>query len=159
MLAGVITSGIQIAFSASNTGGAWDNCKKFIEAGQLLNKQTYDLIRDEQDKKEGEFHGKGTISYLDQLTKQQQEAIEPRVKAIFNAEREKDASYPEFKSIAFKKRDEEHKSAVTGDTVGDPLKDTSGPAINILIKLMAITSLVFGGFIYEYGGIVKKAMN
>ena len=33
MLAGVITSGIQIAFSASNTGGAWDNCKKFIEAG------------------------------------------------------------------------------------------------------------------------------
>lgn len=45
MLAGVITSGIQIAFSASNTGGAWDNCKKFIEAGNLLNKDCYENFK------------------------------------------------------------------------------------------------------------------
>jgi len=96
LLAGNIVSGIQIAFSASNTGGAWDNAKKYVEAGLL-------------------FREDGT---------------------------------------KVKKGDDAHKAAVVGDTVGDPLKDTSGPAINILIKLSAITSLVFGGFIAEYGGVI-----
>lgn len=106
ILAGCIVSGIQIAFSASNSGGAWDNAKKLIEAEMLV------------------------LERLD-------ENGEP-VKIT--------KSNPLFKEIKA--------AAVAGDTVGDPLKDTSGPAINILIKLSAICSLVFGGFIAQYGGLI-----
>jgi len=85
-LPGAIVSGVQMAISAANTGGAWDNAKKYIESGAMI---------DDQGNK-------------------------------------------------VKKGSDIHKAAVVGDTVGDPLKDTSGPALNILIKLMAIISLVFG---------------
>ena len=111
LLAGIIVSGIQIAFSFSNTGGAWDNAKKCIETGTYVSTQKF----------EGD-----------------------------------DSNEP----FLFKKKDknggptDEHKAAVVGDTVGDPLKDTSGPSINILIKLSAITSLIFGGFIANYGGLL-----
>jgi Na+/H+-translocating membrane pyrophosphatase len=95
VLAGALVSGVQMAISAANTGGAWDNAKKFIESSAL-----------------GEGHKKGSDT---------------------------------------------HKAAVVGDTVGDPLKDTSGPALNILIKLMAIISLVFApAFAKIPGGIVSK---
>ncbi|MCH9854154.1 MAG: V-type H(+)-translocating pyrophosphatase [Gammaproteobacteria bacterium] len=89
VLAGSLVCGGVLAISASNSGGAWDNAKKYIEAGNL--------------------GGKGS---------------------------------------------EEHKAAVVGDTVGDPLKDTSGPSLNILIKLSAILSVVFAPFFVQYGGIL-----
>jgi len=93
LLAGSLVSGVQIAISASNTGGAWDNAKKYIEAGGLE---------------------------VNDVTASGEAITRPS-----------------------KKGDDVHKAAVTGDTVGDPLKDTSGPSLNILIKLMAIISLVF----------------
>jgi len=96
MLAGALVSGVQMAISCSNTGGAWDNAKKYIEKGSF-----------------GKDNGKGS---------------------------------------------EMHKAAVIGDTVGDPLKDTSGPSLNILIKLMAIISLVFAkSFPKNRGGLLGRA--
>ena len=79
MLCGATVSGFVLAVMMSNSGGSWDNAKKYIEAGN--------------------YGGKGS---------------------------------------------ESHKAAVVGDTVGDPFKDTSGPALNILIKLMSVVSIVFG---------------
>ena len=77
-LAGALVTGFLLAIFMANAGGAWDNAKKYIEAGA--------------------FGGKGS---------------------------------------------EQHKAAVIGDTVGDPFKDTSGPAMNIVIKVMTIVSLIF----------------
>jgi K(+)-stimulated pyrophosphate-energized sodium pump len=82
MLAGATASGFLMAIFMSNSGGAWDNAKKYIEAGN--------------------HGGKGS---------------------------------------------DQHKAAVVGDTVGDPFKDTSGPSINILIKLLSMVSIVFAALV------------
>ena len=109
LLAGIIVSGVQVAISASNTGGAWDNTKKEIEK----RRSTFKAERKS---------GKLTSDWSEYgSTPDEQEAKLTELKV----------------------------AAVIGDTVGDPLKDTSGPAINILIKLSAITSLVFGQYIKE----------
>ena len=89
LLAGALVTGVLLGIFMSNSGGAWDNAKKYIEGGA--------------------HGGKGSDA---------------------------------------------HKAAVVGDTVGDPFKDTSGPSMNILIKLMTIVSLVFAPVILQYGGIL-----
>jgi len=91
ILTGGLVSGVQLAISMSNSGGAWDNAKKYISGG---------FDADVELRKKDE-HGRSTPV---------------------------------------------HQAAVTGDTVGDPFKDTSGPALNILMKLMAILSLVFAEY-------------
>jgi len=112
LLVGALVSGVQLAISMSNTGGAWDNSKKYIKAGGL--------------KKDGHDCVKGDKDCDGNLTK------------------------------AGLKWKAAHENSVTGDTVGDPLKDTSGPSLNILVKLSAITSLVFApvvsNFSNETGG-------
>ena len=87
LLIGAITSGFMLAVTMANAGGAWDNAKKYAEAGLL---QLF---------KNGEW-------------------------------------------VTIRKKTNEHAAVVTGDTVGDPFKDTSGPSLNILIKLMTIISVV-----------------
>jgi inorganic pyrophosphatase len=105
-LAGVIVSGVQMAISSSNSGGAWDNAKKFIEAKKL--------------------------------------PIEEEDRRAKNDKTVNDGV------MFFPKKSKPHKAAVVGDTVGDPLKDTSGPSLNILVKLSAIVSLVFGSFFEKF---------
>lgn len=114
LLAGIIVSGVQIAFSFSNTGGAWDNTKKLISEGVY---KSTNITNDEE-----------------------------RVNPFVFRKKNGDGTPTE-----------EHKASVIGDTVGDPLKDTSGPAINILMKLSAITSLIFGTFIATKGGLIIAA--
>ena len=89
LLSGSLVTGVLMAIFMSNSGGAWDNAKKYIETGH--------------------HGGKGS---------------------------------------------EAHKAAVVGDTVGDPFKDTSGPSINILIKLMTVVSLVFAPLFLQIGGLL-----
>lgn len=93
MIAGSVVTGVLVAVQMANSGGAWDNAKKYIETGM--------------------HGGKGSFA---------------------------------------------HAAAVIGDTVGDPFKDTAGPAMNILIKLMTIVSLVFAPIFVKYGGLIEKLL-
>jgi len=133
LLAGAIVSGVQVAISASNTGGAWDNCKKEIEKKNSNMKALW--------KKDH------SIEDVDELANMIKEESDPaRVEFL------------KEKLEHWKERKEMKNAAVVGDTVGDPLKDTSGPAINILVKLSAITSLVFGSYIQSTNLLNKPSV-
>jgi Na+/H+-translocating membrane pyrophosphatase len=58
------------------------------------------------------------------------------------------------KTIVYGKGSPDHKATVVGDTVGDPFKDTSGPSLNILIKLISIVSVVFAGLIVRFSPVI-----
>merc|ERR1719198_1183892 len=122
LLAGAIVSGVQVAISASNTGGAWDNCKKEIEK-----------VNSEKRAKWKKKHNIDDVTKIADMIKEESDETK---RAVL-----------EKKLAKWLVRKEMKNAAVVGDTVGDPLKDTSGPAINILVKLSAITSLVFGSYI------------
>merc|ERR1712159_757678 len=109
LLVGSLVSAVQLAISQSNSGGAWDNAKKYVEGGNV---QITMLITEEFAEEHEEY------------------------KAYIGTDHK----------VVRGKKTEVHKAAVVGDTVGDPLKDTSGPALNIVMKLMAILSLVFADF-------------
>ncbi len=94
LLVGGLCAGFSVAVFMANAGGAWDNAKKYIEAGHL--------------------GGKGSMA---------------------------------------------HKAAVVGDTVGDPFKDTCGPSLNILIKLMTMVSIVFAGLVVKYAPAIGHWLN
>merc|ERR1711990_265911 len=144
VLAGAIVSGVQVAISQSNSGGAWDNAKKEVEAHR------------------SEFRKKAEAAgvNLATLKLEYNKLLANRYTGEIG-ENGLDIQAPDFDEARFNelhekwmKRDlqlrEQHVAAVVGDTVGDPLKDTSGPAINILVKLSAITSLVFGNYLAHY---------
>jgi len=126
LLAGAIVSGVQVAISASNSGGAWDNAKKTTE--KLRSEIRAELAQNGHDEKALREELAG---YAPNSAEERPEKIRAILERSDNIR-------------------EKHIAAVVGDTVGDPLKDTSGPAINILIKLSAITSLVFGSYLQAY---------
>ncbi len=130
LLAGGLTSGFAVAVFMANSGGAWDNAKKLLESyGKIT---ATDMVNGTGDSP------KVPASVRDAIMARAEEAIKAG-----NAD-----------LIVYGKGSEDHKATVVGDTVGDPFKDTSGPALNILIKLISIVSVVFAGLVVAYGSIL-----
>ena len=130
LLAGGLSSGFAMAVFMANAGGAWDNAKKLIEShGKVSADQ---LATDE--------------AAVRALPAELRESLVQRAAEMRRAGR--------GAAIVYGKGSEDHKAAVVGDTVGDPFKDTSGPALNILVKLISIVAVVFAGPTVKYGGVV-----
>ncbi len=129
LLAGGLTSGFAVAVFMANAGGAWDNAKKLLESyGKTTAQEMVD--------------GTGNSTKVPATVR---DAIMARAKEAVAA------GHGDL--IIYGKGSDDHKATVVGDTVGDPFKDTSGPALNILIKLISIVSVVFAGLIVAYGDV------
>ena len=131
LLAGGLTSGFAMAIFMANAGGAWDNAKKLIEKHGTI---TAKMFRDDPATRES-------------IPESIRDALADRAK---NA----DDNY-----IIYGKGSEDHKATVVGDTVGDPFKDTSGPSLNILIKLMSMVSVVFAGVIVKFAPAIGEFLH
>jgi len=131
MLAGSLVAGVMMAIFMANAGGAWDNAKKLLESyGPTTAQEMVD--------------GTGNSGNIPDMVRS---AIMDRAKDAVAA--------GNSDLIVYGKGSDDHKATVVGDTVGDPFKDTSGPALNILIKLISIVSVVFAGLIVAYGDVLS----
>jgi Na+/H+-translocating membrane pyrophosphatase len=130
MLAGGLVSGFAVAVFMANAGGAWENAKKLLES-----------------------YGKITAEDF-QKNKATRDSIPEAVRAAISARADEYVKTGRAKGIVYGKGSDDHKATVVGDTVGDPFKDTSGPSLNILIKLISIVSVVFAGLIVKYGSFI-----
>ncbi len=132
MLAGGTASGFAVAVFMANAGGAWDNAKKLVESYGRI---TADLYIADQ-------------AVRDRFPLEIRESLLAKAEELRRAGR---GGAP-----VYGKGSDDHKATVVGDTVGDPFKDTSGPSLNILIKLISIVSVVFAGLIVKFGPIVGE---
>jgi inorganic pyrophosphatase len=141
LLAGAIVSSVQLAISASNSGGAWDNAKKYVEKGEVWLPKFHSSYKN--GKKPLPLPEDGITDYVPKGG-----APDERGGAFYNVKKQCDTGEGVIR-YCHGKGTEVHSAAVAGDTVGDPFKDTSGPALNIVMKLMAILSLVFADFFVQ----------
>lgn len=149
LLVGSLTSGFMLALTMSNAGGAWDNAKKLVEkiassgdeeslVGEFPSFVQYGIKSFGTMKKKLD---KWDLSTVEKRT-QAYQAFGLGAQDLEGGERNLAAELAQAEVLA-ERYHEKHSAVVTGDTVGDPYKDTSGPALNILIKLMSVVSLVF----------------
>jgi len=131
MLAGGLAAGFAVAVFMANAGGAWDNAKKLIESYGRI---TADQYLDDP-------------PIRDRLPQEVRQTMLARAEDLRRVGR--------GGAFVYGKGSDDHKAAVVGDTVGDPFKDTSGPSLNILIKLLSSVSVVFAGLIVKFAPTIS----
>jgi inorganic pyrophosphatase len=150
LLVGIIISGIQMAISSANSGGAWDNTKKCIKKHGLPVNEI-----EEKKIKIDELKRRSTKEIVSQDLIQNLEEELKELEKNTNKNKENNIFLKKLNGKTYKAYRKAEKASIVGDTVGDPLKDTSGPSLNILIKLSSIVSVVFGGLFLQTAYLVR----